>query len=43
MSDFWKKILEQILPIVIKILEKLLDIDIDGDNKNGFWTIQKVR
>lgn len=36
MSDFWKKILEQILPIVIKILEKLLDVDIDGDNKNGF-------
>lgn len=36
MSDFWKKILEEILPIVIKILEKLLNIDIDGDNKNGF-------
>lgn len=36
MSDFWKKILEQILQVCIKIIEKLLDVDIDGDNKTGF-------
>ena len=36
MSDFWKKILEQTLSIAVKIVEKLLDVDIDGDNKTGF-------
>lgn len=36
MSDFWKNILKQVLPICIKIIEKLLDVDIDGDDKTGF-------
>lgn len=35
MSDFWKNILTMILPIVIKILEKLLDLDIDGSGSIG--------
>lgn len=35
MSEFWKKILEILLPCVIKILEKLLKIDIDGDGDIG--------
>ena len=35
MSDFWKKILGMLLPIVIKILEILLKIDIDGDGDIG--------
>lgn len=35
MSDFWKKILSMVLPIVIKIMEKLLNLDIDGDGDIG--------
>lgn len=36
MTDFWKQILTSILSLAIKIIEKLLDTDIDKDGKNGF-------
>lgn len=36
MSDFWKNILTVVLNLVVKIVEKLLDIDINDDGKNGF-------
>ena len=35
MSDFWKNILTMMLGIVVKIIEKLLGADIDGDGKVG--------
>lgn len=35
MSDFWKNILTTMLNIAVKIIEKLLDSDIDGDGKVG--------
>lgn len=35
MSEFWKKILSTLLPVVIKIMELLLNIDINDDDKIG--------
>lgn len=35
MNDFWKSILTSVLNLAMKIVEKLLDSDINGDGKVG--------